>query len=409
MSQIIYFFICIYVIILPLISEKFLIISKVSDLLLVSIIFLYLIKVLFNRKNRNNFIFNLSDFLKSFLGISMTILTLIMITSTIYATEKPLALSETFRFITYIALIFIIKYEIKEDNKIKNIINCFIFTTVILTLFGLIQYFTKLGLDVKFISDEGTRITSTMSNPNGLGAYIVLTIFPIFMLSFSKKEKKIDGKYFILAGIMLIDLLLTYSRNSLIGFGIGFIVLAIICSYKILYALLLFIPIFIFDKTIIYRFEDISRELTSGPRLKLWQIAGKMIKEHPILGVGNGNYVALYDEYVERYPEYAYQDYHRFSSHNSYLKIQSELGILGSISFISVIIATLNTIIKTYKTTKDKYYKVFYMGVMASTIAFLCMNCLDNLFFSPQTTTYFWLFIALGENILSKNKKTALN
>ena len=134
-----------------------------------------------------------------------------------------------------------------------------------------------------------------------------------------------------------------------------------------------------------------------------------MIKEHPILGVGNGNYVALYDEYVERYPEYAYQDYHRFSSHNSYLKIQSELGILGSISFISVIIATLNTIIKTYKTTKDKYYKVFYMGVMASTIAFLCMNCLDNLFFSPQTTTYFWLFIALGENILSKNKKTALN
>ena len=45
------------------------------------------------------------------------------------------------------------------------------------------------------------------------------------------------------------------------------------------------------------------------------------------------------------------------------------------------------------------------MGFMGSTIGFLFMNMLDNLFFSPQTTTYFWVFIGLGEAILLQVKR----
>lgn len=398
LMELIYWMICSYVIMLPIINEKYLAIGKLPDLVLILIILLYLVYILKSNKNRKEFFMCIIDFFKSKLGISMIILTIMMVISTLYAKEKTLALMESFRFITYIILVFIIKYNIKDSNRIKNIIRCIVISVTILTTFGLIQYFTTIGLEPRFISEEGTRITSTMQNPNGFGAYLVLMCFPIFMLSFVKKSSK--KIYIPITILIIVNIFFTYSRNAIVGLAIGVFALAIMYNYKVLFIFLLGIPVMIFGDNVINRFDNIGEKVLRDPRIKLWKVAMKMIKDNPILGVGNGNYVARYDEYIERYPELAYQDYTRFSSHNSYLKMQSELGIVGLISFLLVIVCSINTIYKAYKNLEDKELKLFFMGVMASTVAFLAMNLLDNLFFSPQTTTYFWVFVALGENVL---------
>ncbi|GAA0121634.1 MAG: O-antigen ligase family protein [Clostridium argentinense] len=409
MSQTIYFLLCVYIVILPLVSESMGKLSKVSDGLLILIMLFYVINMLLSSENRKRFWVNLKDFLSSFLGISMIALSFIMIFSISYSTEKGLSIMETFRFITYIGLIFIIKYEADNKARIKTIIRCFLLTTSFLCIFGIIQYFTGIGLNDKFTGLEASgtviRITSTMQNPNGFGAYLVLAFFPIVMLSFSTKNNRLRGFYIVLSLLVLANLLLTASRNSIIGLIIGFIVLGVLYSYKFLLVFFLGIPVFLFDKSLLLRFANIKEEILNGPRVKLWQIARMMIKEHPIRGVGNGNYVSLYDEYVKKYPQYKYPDYHRFSSHNSYLKVQSELGIFGIAFFVSTLAASVRTVIRVYKKSKDKYYKYFYMGFMGSTIGFLFMNMLDNLFFSPQTTTYFWVFIGLGEAILLQVKR----
>ncbi|GAA0114512.1 O-antigen ligase family protein [Clostridium senegalense] len=404
-SKLLYYLICIYVLILPIINDKLGIIGKVPDIILMLIIFIYAIYSLKNKNNRKKLYSNLNNFITSFLGISIIVLAIVMAFSIIYSAEKGLALKETFRFITYIALLFIVKYEVKEKKSIETIINYFVFTTSILCVYGVIQYFTKIGLNPIFISSEGTRITSTMENPNGLGAYLVLSFFPIFMLIFNENNKKSKVFYIITSLLIVINIFLTYSRNATVGFMIGLLVLAFLYNYKFLSVFIIFVPIVLFDKSLINRFSNIKTSVLNDPRIKLWKVAGKMIKENPILGVGNGNYVALYDQYIEKYPELKYKDYHRFSSHNSYLKIQSELGILGIISFALVIISSIRSVIKVYKNSHNKMYKLFFMGVMASIIAFLAMNFLDNLFFSPQTTTYFWLFIALSESILFNDLK----
>ena len=403
-SKILYYLICVYVITLPIINDKMGIVGKLPDIILISTILIFVIYSLINKENRKNLYLNIKNFITSFLGAVLVILTILMLISTTYATERALAIKEAVRFITYIGLIFIIKYEIKEKKNIKNIIKCFIGTTTILCIYGIIQYFTKVGLNPTFISEQGTRITATMENPNGLGAYLVLSFFPIFMLVFDECNKKKKAFYVAISLLMIVNILLTGSRNATVGFMIGLLILAILYNYKIVAVFILCIPVFFLDKSLSNRFLNIKESVLNDPRIKLWKVAIKMIKEHPIKGVGNGNYVALYDEYVLKYPELAYGDYHRFSSHNSYLKVQSELGILGIVTFLLVIIASIKNVIKVYKNTEDKMYKLFFMGVMASIVAFLAMNLLDNLFFSPQTTTYFWLFIALAESILFNEK-----
>ena len=72
---------------------------------------------------------------------------------------------------------------------------------------------------------------------------------------------------------MLANLLLTASRNSIIGLIIGFIVLGVLYSYKFLLVFFLGIPVFLFDKSLLLRFANIKEEILNGPRVKLWQIA----------------------------------------------------------------------------------------------------------------------------------------
>ena len=259
---------------------------------------------MYSQSSKNNIkklFYNVKEFSTSFLGIGMIFLTLIMIISTVYALEKSLAIKESFRFITYIALLFIIKYEIEEDSKIKNIIKCIVVITSILCIFGIVQYFTKIGLNPIFVSSEGTRITSTMENPNGFGAYLILSFFPIFMLSFDRINKKRRMVFIGISLLMVVNIFFTYSRNATVGFAIGIVILAILYNYKILGIFLVIIPVFFMDTSLIHRFSNMKISVLNDPRIKLWKVAIKMIKDHPIMGVGNGNYVALYDTYIAKY------------------------------------------------------------------------------------------------------------
>jgi len=87
-----------------------------TDLILALIILVYLISLASCKKNRENFINAIIDFFTDKLSIFMAILLLIMLVSTSYALDKKLALTESARFLTYIFMYFIIKYEFNKKK-----------------------------------------------------------------------------------------------------------------------------------------------------------------------------------------------------------------------------------------------------------------------------------------------------
>ena len=133
-----------------------------------------------------------------------------------------------------------------------------------------------------------------------------------------------------------------------------------------------------------------------------------MIKDHPLFGVGNGNYVSLYDKYVEIYPQYKFYGYSKKPCHNSYLKMETELGIIGGVSFAAVLLSSLIKVKSFVDSTKNKFYKYFYTGFLASMVAFYVMNLVDNLFFTPKTTTYFWILLAVSQGMMYKEKNKSI-
>lgn len=396
-----------YVFLLPLLPSNIRYVGKLGDFILLIFMLLYIALIATNGQTRKNLIYGINDFFHDYLNIFMIFFALIMFVSISYASDKKLATEETLRFVSYIIIFFAIKYEFNDREFIIGVIKSYIFSVICVCVFGIIQFFTGIGLDKVFTgySYASEKITSTMDNPNTLGAFAIMAFFPFMSLALYMKKKKEKIFYSIICLILLVNIVLTSSRNALIGLEAGMFCFIIFYSLKFLLPMILLNASLFFIPLVRSRAFDLLNSNQNESRVTLWKIAVKMIKDHPLFGVGNGNYISLYPAYVKKYPELAYYRYTKEPCHNSYLKVQSELGVFGSFAFAGILVSSFIKILKFSKNCKDVYYKYFYMGFLASMAAFFLMNAFDNLFFVPKLAAYFWIFIALAEGIFTTYKE----
>lgn len=398
--------ICIYIIFMPLIPNNFHIkgVSIKGDYFLLLIFLAYMIKLIIDKNTRKTFYEGIIDLSRDLISIFMIMLFMVMIISVSYSPNKSIAISESIRFFTYILIYFIIKYEIKTERLVNRILNSYVMVTFLISVFGIIQYFTRIGLDEKFIYDTSKysvaiRITSTLDNSNTLGAYLIIAVFPLLMMAIYEKNIINKSIYIITTVLSIITIALTFSRNAWLGFFIGIFALIIIYNWRFILFLILGLGLSMFVPQIRSRAMDFKL-VFKDPRVNLWKLAIKMMKEHPLLGIGNGNYYDQYGEYIKKYPQLQYNKNIHFLTHNSYLKIGSELGFIGLIPFVGFLIAIMVSLKKLLNNSVDNIYKFFYKGFLISALAFFFMNISDNLFFVPKITMFFWIIVAISQSII---------
>jgi len=401
-----YRLICIYMIVLPFFPSKYKFknIPINGDSILGIVILFYFVNLVFNSNARKRLFMGIRLLLHDIFGVTAIIIFAIMAFSVTYSTDNSLAISETIRFGTYLCLYFIIKWEIR-DKAIKNLLIWFMLISVLVSIVGLLGIPFGYGVE-KQASKFGTmmRIESTLENSNNLGAFLVLSIFSFLTLFLKEKEWKKKVLYGTGTFLVAISLLLTQSRNAWLAFAAGCLCYVILYNWKsIIYFIIIFVGM-LFIPQVRDRIAQFNDPSQNGSRIELWKTALKMIKAQPLLGVGNGNYATKYDQYYTGYKDISYKAHGQFHPHNIFLKIQSELGVMGTLAFIGFIGSMFFKLVKVVKTTANKMYNSLYKGFIISIITFMFMNCLDNFFSAPKVIAFFWIIIALAEAINNDNK-----
>lgn len=407
-NKLIYYILCAYVILIPIIPNPIKVniipkiheIGAIGDVLLAILILVFIIEVI---RNWNSFIKDAKDFLTDYMGIFMIALLAIMVISISYASYRKIAMTESARFLSYVLLYFITKYNI-DKSQVKGLINCYIFTFAVMNVYGIFQKITGYGLLTAY-AVPGTKIlrtNATFDNPNTFAAFLLLGAFPILMMIIKSKTVFSKLIFAIIFVMTLCNISFTGSRNSFLALGVGAVVLSIIYSWYFLIGLGGLVGIGFIVPMVRLRLFQIGEKSIDDGRIHLWKTALKMIENHPIFGVGNGNFIELYDTYVAKYKELRYLNYSHYPSHNAYLKIESELGIVGGISFIGIIVGAIIKIKNVIKNVDDKDIKIFYIGFFAAMIGFFVMNLFESLFTVPVVVTYFWLFLAAADGLLHR-------
>lgn len=353
------------------------------------------------------------DILKSnsmkIIAVLIIIFSLVSIGSVLYAQNKVAVITETIRFLEYI-LIFYIILIVSDNNFIKRALIIFYLVMIVAALFGVVQFIFNLSAFV----DEGVkmpfgrgRIYSTFENPNYWGAAVNLVIFyPLICFIEKRGSRLYNGLVFLL---FLFNLIFTSTRGSWLGFGIGLFVISIIRYRKMLLAIpVLLAAVFILPATRA-RFLSIFdiHNVTDGTRMKLWKTGLEMFKDNPVLGVGNGNYLYRYRDYISEYHD-LYAGRTIFTTHNSYIKMFAELGSIGGVLFITIYASLTYITCMVYRFTKR--YKLVSLAFIGFWCAYLFQNFLNNLMFIPQLNVLVWIIAAmLYKGYYIENKKGVVN
>ncbi|MDI6704108.1 MAG: O-antigen ligase family protein [bacterium] len=371
------------------------IISPVSVLSLLFILILFIYKLKLDR-----------SFLKEIpLNLWMLIFILCVLLSVIFSTYKLFSLGAFILFIFYPITYFIFANSPLSEKKILNAI---LISGLIVTVFGVVEYLTKLGFEYhnRFlnitITGPITGIGSTLGWPNRLSKFLILITPIVITTSFVEKsvKRKIISYLFII--LSLICLLLTKCLTGMIAI---FAILMAILFFrrKKVFAILLIGSIILSVFNISYLRLIADRYGAMGVRFYSWRnTIPKIFRHYPLTGSGLGTYLKISPEYDKEHKGvYSH-------AHNLYLHYLSETGILGLGSFLLVIIMFFYyTIIYLRKSSFYSCRGIIAggtFGIFGSLIFGMTETVIDYF----QIGLLFFSIIGINMGLINKNKNVSL-
>jgi O-antigen ligase len=227
-------------------------------------------------------------------------------------------------------------------------------------------------------------------DPHSFSFFVNLCLFAGIGYFFD--QKKIGPKIWIGLGIalMLAGTFFSFARGAYLGlfagtvfFGIVFLKRSGLLKKALAVGALSLVLALFFNSNIISQRLSSSFNLKEGSnaeRYKNWVQAVEIIKDHPLGGVGLGNYARVIDPTAkERSSIYA---------HNLFLDIAAETGILNAAAFLLLVFVSIWRNIKSGHTIN--------LGLAAGLVGFSVHSIFDTALFSPQALVIFLIIVALG-------------
>jgi len=300
-------------------------------------------------------------------------------------------LSQIYKYLSLAAVFYIAR--LCDKNERKQIFYILLTSAVLVSLYSLHCLFFDSQFIIEYLSENSTiylfakeflatkRAFVPFFSPNLLAGYLLAIIMICLNITVRKRKDK-NGLFFLSVFCLLISAFTLFFTKS-VG---GWFILIIVFSLFLLLGKLLNKKSILIIASLILLFVAIAvnRELKEAyfkkplfsltKRISYWKETVEIIKQHPLTGVGAGNFSLKETR----------------AAHNSYLQIWAETGILGLLSWLMIVFIFIKKGIKTLY-SRNGYYN---LGIFMSGLSFLLYNLIDFSFFISQVAFLFW--IALG-------------
>ncbi len=298
--------------------------------------------------------------------------------------------------IAFVLSYFVVINTIENEKQFKFILYIFSIAAVITAFYGLYQYmfgdlYSQAWLDKEMFEDIKMRVYSTFENPNVYGEYLILAIPIIAGLLWT--EKGIFKKLFWLGsfGVTMLALALTFSRGCWLGIILAIGLLAIMIDRKFILlgiVALLFLP-FVLPESIINRFLSIGNmgDSSTSYRVYIWMGTLAMLADYWFSGIGLG-----ITSFNTIYPIYSYNNISAPHSHNLYLQLVVEFGIVGLIIFLGM----LYNFYKETIISICKKKNILTSSLIAGVSGFMLQSMFDHTWYNYRVVLIFWIIIAFG-------------
>lgn len=317
-----------------------------------------------------------------------------------------LSVRAIFFLMSFVGFYFVISSWIQSAQRMARVLTGLLTSMVFLGTFAIYQQiaggYSSLWLFLNPLDENSApwngRSTSFAGYSNTLGGYIVL-VLPLAMASFAlgnQKWRKLGGWSL---GLGVAGLVLSQSRGAMVAFG--FVAVLAVSLYvrswpkRILllggltsFAVLLYLVASIWNPEHFAQLDEYS----AATRVLLWSLALQMFAASPIVGVGFGNFQGMYGDYLQNI---SWIPAMVFGTHNIYLQMLSETGLLGFTAFSLLLIRAIKEAIRQMRVSPSFLAQVLGFGVVGAILAMLVHGFVDYTLGFAEVGTFFWMLLAL--------------
>ena len=142
---------------------------------------------------------------------------------------------------------------------------------------------------------------------------------------------------------------------------------------------------------------NVSTDASNKERLNRWSCAIRMFKERPIFGWGPGTYMFKYAPFQFSYERtiISTNSGDLGNAHSEYLGPLAESGILGTLSFLAIVLASIYYAMRVYHKTSDRSVKVIVLAVLIGLITYYVHGILNNFLDTDKLSALFWGYTAI--------------
>jgi len=312
-----------------------------------------------------------SSHLPTYLVAAMLALVCTMALSMTTALNISSSLKEISKWLEFLVVALLGAQYLRTRRQVWTIIVLICIAGVSQAFYGYIQAFFNIGPQA-FIRDASLRVYGTFDQPNPYAGYINMPLsiaLALTLLGRGRLTRILAGLTAILLGIAVY---LSQSRGGemAIAAALVFIVLAgmprMLTLMRVLIIALLgffeallagWIPLHIFNPVLhflglvqISLSQPSSQDYSTAERLAHWIAGLHMFLDHPILGVGIGNY-------ADAYPRYFITIFvdPLGHAHNYYINIAAETGFIGLTAYVLFLLAMFAAGVTALRHVNKKY------------------------------------------------------
>ena len=235
------------------------------------------------------------------------------------------------------------------------------------------------------------RFSGTFGHPNSAGAYFEIVLMPAIAMAVAPVRASLRRLAAFAAAFSAIGLALTSSRGAWIAVAVSGAIFAVVGVRRKWFAarapvalavcaMALLAP---FAGSIATRLTE-SDEGTAYSRVELARLAERIIRDHPIFGIGSNNYAVVMQSY--RTPDVSGTwDY---IVHDKYLLVWSETGAVGLLAFVAILAIALRAGSRAAR-SPDRAIAMISVGLSAALVGSMVHMLVDTFQSRAEVTNLF--------------------
>lgn len=283
--------------------------------------------------------------------------------------------------------------------------------------------FARVSDDFYYGHVDSPRFQGPIGDPNYF-AQVLLIAMPFALLLLTRgRTRRSRVLAFAAALPIAAGIVLTYSRGAALAFGVVFILMLLLGNVKLRHAAVL-AGILAVAIAVVPSYRDRVASLTSVGNSASAQVGSSdnadqsvqgrstemraallAAEDHPLLGVGPGQFPLYYQRYATQTGGEVHQAINfgpnkgatpERVTHDLFLGVAANLGVVGLIVFLAIVVVTLRTLWLARRrlggVSDDSDLGLLVTGCFLALVAYL----VSGLFLELAYERYLWLLLALG-------------